>query len=499
MSICKHKQYGGRLMQYPSLNPRQSLKTRVFITIIVLIAVLTPVTSECVYLGTSIDSSLLPLHYKISTSMFDKTNGYLTKVPDGILWEVHRAFESIATVKGSALSFVYDGTFSGDLTPANTNSSGTIYVYLNGEKSAINASGDGGQTRNAAGKAIGGKIVLYSKSFDILNIPGATYKIILHELEHVLGAKHSPVAGAHMSYKPEEREPFLSLDDEDAMRYLYPAPSSNKGRINVTTTLAGHPAEMVQVALIDTKTGVARFQISDAKGIASFVQVPDSDYLVAGREVVPTGPCDFEERPKHFLTTFAGLNGGTNNPDIARTISVSNDLTSVTLPLIIGTKRYDCYFGMSAVGHFLISRGNSAVVRFFKDGSVPYHTTETSGGVTSGTELIPAGSDPGYSIQTIRDNVFTPLATPEAIDYLFGEIEVEPDASPGPRAVYCNNNGEYSLMAVGFHLVETSKMDSLQELQQPITVSSIKGLNAPQRAIKTQNPSVIMQQMISSR
>jgi len=262
-----------------------------------------------------------------------------------------------------------------------------------------------------------------------------------------------------MGYRREEWQVFSTLDDEDAVRQLYPSAQARGGALEVSAVLRGVPAGQVEIALVDAVTGIGRFQVTSAQGRARFAFVPLGRYLVAGREVIPTGPCDFNDRPKHFLTSFYAGAQSSNDPAKATPVEITEQKTAIQLPLIEGMKRFDCYYGYSGASHYLVAAGGEATIQLVKDQWEKTHRSETSGGVPSGTRVVPAGSAPGYTIAS------TGPEDPETLSF---KVSVAPGAAPGPRVVYAENQGEYALAAVGFYIVERLAPESNGHLRDPL-------------------------------
>lgn len=446
-------------------------------------------TSHAMNLGRPIDAAAFPIHYKIDGKIYDSTRGVKVDTTEGIVAEIRHAFNTWQSVDGAAISFIYDGLY--DSAAANTQGPGTILVYLTSDnfpQTSGAPAGSGGQSVDQNGRVTGGVVMINTKANNFFhNEEGYLYRVVLHELGHVLGLNHTPVSGATMSYAREELQLFLSLDDQDAVRSLYPSDNLRGGTINVRALFRQNPAKEVELALIDTITGVGRFNVTNADGAALFSHIPAGRYILAGREIVPTGPCFSQDRTRGFLTTFYNGAQGTNNPESATIIDV-NDQTnaSVNLNLVAGMKRYDCYYGMKiwttaapSEGHhvlqnsaaqYLAEPGEEFNLLIIKDQNpmIPdWHRTQTSGGVVAGTELIPAGTVAGYTIDVIDTANPDEYVSMESRGSIYATVGVDDDAAFGPQVVYCKNNGETALTAVSFYIVNEVAQNPFETLRAP--------------------------------
>jgi hypothetical protein len=409
--------------------------------------------------GAPLDRSLMPYRFKVSHEMFDLLAGKNIPTPDQVQWEIRRAVWSWSRVEGTDVQIQYDGLYEETSAQNENIPPGTILISLV-KPVGRRAAGCAQRTKDANGKLIGGYISINTNEYDyVRNERGHLYRVIRHEVGHVLGLDHSPVSGADMGYRREEQQTYSALDDEDALRQLYPSLNAKGGTLEVATLYEGAPSKHVEVAVIDAETGIGRFNVTNAEGKALFTALPAGKYLVAGREVVPVGPCGFEIRPQHFLTTFYDGLKGVNDPSKAVAIEVGQSAQKISLPLISGLKRYDCYYGYSGASHYLVGRGQEKKIYLMKDQAEKYHRTETSGGVAKGTKVLAAGTRPGYVIGTVE------MEEPMMLQF---NVKVDPLAVPGPRVIYCENAGEYALAIVGFYIVERLDPESYKRLRDPM-------------------------------
>ncbi len=427
-------------------------------------------------IGKPMDRSLLPFKYRISETIYDKQSGTSVSTPPEILREIERVFETWQSVEGVDLSFVSDGLY-GPREIKRDVADGVIFISLDNEilKDKEGApAGIAGQNYNEDGQVIGGVVNINTRLLDYFNDQkGSLYSVVLHEVGHILGLGHSPVSGSIMSYRRDPFQSMFPLDDQDAIRQLYPAADYRGGEIYVTATLENSPAKEVQLALIDTTSGIGRFNVTSEDGEASFTSIPAGEYILGATEITPTGPCFSKDRARGFLNTFYGAENGTNDPNEAYKISIDDDTEiAIDLPLVAGKKRYDCYYGsvrwlmdepssgyhtVSAIpSHYIVESGEEKYLAVGKDQSETFdsHRTDTSGGVESGTDLIPAGSEPGFSLEVVTGETPNKYVNAETKDFVYARLWIDQDAAKGPRVVYCVNGGEYAITAVAFYIIE---------------------------------------------
>ena len=452
---------------------------KVLQALILIIAIcLMSTTADAVYVGQPLDHSLLPYHYKISSKMFNLNSNNYELTSQEIIFEIQHAFNTWATVTGTELSFIYGGFYEPNNNTDDHNEPGIIYLnleFVDNSKGTI--AGHADQRENNEGQVVSGNITVNT---GIINVEkkGAIFKIVMHELGHVLGIHHSPIIGSIMNYNKDFYYWFLPLDDQDAIRQLYPDPNMEGGEVTVYASLNGDAAKGVTVALIDDITGIGRFSVTHGDGIAIFTRVPSSNYIIAVRQPIPVGVCDFYHGTKNFLPTFYNESGASNSPFDAESIPIDNDSHYISISLIEGVSKYDCYYGMKLytedVKHkhytpffseYQTEPGKEFMLRIVKDWPEGYYEVVTSGDIKEGTEVMAAGDNPGYTIAKKGQVVGKDSENRYSI---YALVNVDNNAELGPRVIYCENEGEFTFTSAGFYIVDQLVEDPLAHIHSPI-------------------------------
>lgn len=370
------------------------------------------------------------------------------------------------------LAFEYAGTFDyPSVAERNRQSESddafdrTIFFDFTSEelwgRSGVPTAGASPKRSPASGGLRAGGVVRFNSDFlNFLHPNGNLSSIVMHETLHILGLDHSTISSSVMAYT-EFWYPTLSADDVLALRQIYGTGPDTS--ITVRPSLSGVPARGVEVVLIDPDTGVTATVVADANGIGTIAHIDPKAYLVAARELTPTGPC-FDEPTRGFLTTFAGEGEPTNDPAAARRIEVEVGApVELDLALIPGIKKFDCHFGRATAisdlgcGSSTISNtANGREVCYMhmarpgvafellveNDVSLFHHNTVTD--ITSPAHarltVKPAGNEQALTFKSAA-------IAPDFGNFMRASIEIGANAAPGVQAAYCAADGETALIS----------------------------------------------------
>ena len=406
---------------------------------------------------------------------FDDDNIAITQMHiDGIHASLDILTEKAAAI-GLNLSFTYGGTYdvatalgpNGDQNYSSMDFDGVLYFdftseQLWGRQWVASASADG-RTAPGHSKRTGGVVRFNSDFLNWVHPDVNMSSSVIHEILHIFGVDHSTTSSAIMAYT-EFWYPTLSADDLMALRQVYELGPDTE--LNVTVTKSGQAAPGVEVVVIDPVTGSATQVVANTQGIASLKHLPVGNYLVGVRELTPTGPC-FEEPTRGFLTTYYHATTATNDVANAGTVNVaSGSVSNITIPVIVGTKRFDCHYARATALSDAACNANSfgantfdescwlhmakASSRFtpliINDLTTYNHSTDTNteSGAHSGLTLTPMGSENGVAaaIRVHSTELVTDLGNHHKID-----LDIGISTTPGVKAAYCEDStGEQALI-----------------------------------------------------
>jgi hypothetical protein len=423
-----------------------------------------------------IDPEIKSFKYYVSSTYYDfiaDENLPITAIHIAGLKKSLNILKEKSALVGIEFSFEYVGTY--DIADAKIDYSGTtsygdfdfdrkIYfdftsTELWGRQYVPSASADSRESPSKPGKISGGVVRLNSDFLNYIHPAVNMSRTIIHEVLHILGFDHSTTSSSIMAYT-EFWYPTLSADDLIGLQNLYNV--GNGSEINISITKSGSPAPGVEVAVIDSTTGVAYTVIADSKGTAQIRHIPSGNYLVAVRELTPTGPC-FEDPTRGFLATFLKGSGAvTNDPNEAAVIGIQPGVSqSFDIPVIVGKKRFDCHYATATAYSDEDCNANSfsantyeekCWIHMSKTGTrfkplitndlvTRNHSTDTdlNSGAHPHIQIAPIGSASGLIFHnTILDA--------DLQNYHRSDFEIETSAADGIHAATCYEGGEFALM-----------------------------------------------------
>lgn len=381
---------------------------------------------------------------------------------------------SKAATVGVSLTFEYGGTFDYETdklrnasSEANDAFDKAIYYdftsnELWGRKSIPSALASSKKSAASGANASGGVVRFNSDFINFLHPKGNLARFVIHETMHVLGVDHSTVSSANMAYT-EFWYATLSADDLFALQNLYGVGPSTS--LSFTVTLNGQIAKGVEVVAINSDTGVSYVGMTNQSGVLTMNHLPHGTYMLASRELTPTGPC-FESPTRGFLTSFYVSSGvATNDPAQAARVTLSSGSNySINLSLIVGKKKFDCHFGLatalsdeacnSLVGASSWSYNEKCFMHMTtnnvrypmlenNDKSIFNHQTDTdlASGVHASVTHQNVGSQQGLTFHS-TEPFSTEFGNMTKID-----LEVSSSAATGVQAALCKGGGEYALMS----------------------------------------------------
>lgn len=415
--------------------------------------------------------------YYISSTYYNFPTKAQMRITEVQLKQIRHAMDLIERDSNVGLKFIFGGSYDAyalENRTANYNDpmfDRRIYIDLTGRKYTGEATANSGEH---AGKArpsgldsyapyfSGGIEWLNTKAFDINHPRTNMSSTYVHEVLHILGLDHSTAVDSRMSYNNPTWE-GLAEDDVMGLYQIYGGPYRNQ--IKVHATLNGANAPGAEIVFVNKETGRSVITFTGyGTAISTTKSIEPGIYWVVGREMTPTGPC-FVNPTRGFLTSFyVNENTSTNNPASAAEIEIKDDTSiDLSLKLIAGTKRFDCYYPYPtadnrAENYKSLQNGYSSQPGAFLIGTLytdkntldSDHITSTdiNSGVHPTIQVSHIGTKPGVKIlssvwgkpQAIYDTTNVPEAT-------MLEMSVADDAKPGNYAALCSADGEYALSA----------------------------------------------------
>jgi hypothetical protein len=397
------------------------------------------------------------------------------------------AFDRLQEESGiPGLEYEFGGTYPSGMSQRLKSHAGSrwsdnkIYIDVTGSEHEGTTSDHAGAAYHVFSPSdptqiVGGIEFFNSRVFDITHPNQTIENIIHHEQVHILGLDHSPFQSARMSYGNPVWS-GLSSDDRQGLTHLFE--TGPKTEIKITAYIDDKPAQGVEVILIDPSTGrsyglVTRFKSGEAVSRG----IPAGQYLVAGRELTPSGPC-FSFPASGFLTSFyVDDETATNQLESAGLVQLTaEEPLAIQLRLIEGTKRFDCYWAAATYTSERASQTNlpqsdwdttwstssSARPRsyfgyqIYTDRDVlesKKTNTNSESGLHSSIEIGTIGTgnpisitEQGYDIAL--DDVWRERgiqAGNEEMNLI--EARISSDATPGSYAGYCQADGEIALIS----------------------------------------------------